>query len=273
MANVACFTLASCISVWDSDDNVRGTQRGRRKKPTLDRSPTARRPMLIHLCRAHAAPSCAVPWPWEVAFKTAWSEHGSGAAWVWRGMCESNTAALCIKWERHNLKPWRRGMAGERHGQGMFVWIKLKRVPTKRFYEGIRLSVALYYVTKFRFSHAICYRRGISTCVTCGCCWVSCIVAVSNIRPRSYPVACIILYIPDTQRRHSFTGPATSRRSDSTVCISSLNLTENLLCFSLTVQSGNAVYWYNYTEHLRADLFVKNVAVFKGLINSHRFML
>ena len=36
-----------------------------------------------------------VPWPWEVAFRTAWSEHGRGAAWAWHGVCESNTATLC----------------------------------------------------------------------------------------------------------------------------------------------------------------------------------
>jgi len=27
--------------------------------------------------------------------RTAWSEHGKGAAWAWHGKCESDTAALC----------------------------------------------------------------------------------------------------------------------------------------------------------------------------------
>jgi len=27
--------------------------------------------------------------------KTAWSEHGMGAAWAWHGKCESDTVALC----------------------------------------------------------------------------------------------------------------------------------------------------------------------------------
>jgi len=27
--------------------------------------------------------------------RTAWSEHGMGAAWAWHGKCESDTAALC----------------------------------------------------------------------------------------------------------------------------------------------------------------------------------
>jgi hypothetical protein len=46
------------------------------------------RPMIIHTCRA-------VPWHWEVAFRTAWSWHGMGATWAQHGMCESNKAALC----------------------------------------------------------------------------------------------------------------------------------------------------------------------------------
>jgi hypothetical protein len=55
------------------------------------------RPMLMHTY--HAVPmqlSCrAVPWSWEVAFRTAWSWRGRGTAWKRHGMCESNTAALC----------------------------------------------------------------------------------------------------------------------------------------------------------------------------------
>jgi len=27
--------------------------------------------------------------------RTAWSDHGMGTAWAWRGKCESDTAALC----------------------------------------------------------------------------------------------------------------------------------------------------------------------------------
>jgi hypothetical protein len=27
--------------------------------------------------------------------RTAWSEHGMGAAWAWHGKCESDMAALC----------------------------------------------------------------------------------------------------------------------------------------------------------------------------------
>jgi len=35
-------------------------------------------------------PCCAV-----TLRRTAWSEHGMGAAWAWHGKCESDTAALC----------------------------------------------------------------------------------------------------------------------------------------------------------------------------------
>jgi len=35
-------------------------------------------------------PCCAV-----ALRRTAWSEHGMGAAWAWYGKCESDTAALC----------------------------------------------------------------------------------------------------------------------------------------------------------------------------------
>jgi len=34
-------------------------------------------------------PLCAV-----ALRRTAWSEHGMGAAWAWHGKCESDTAAL-----------------------------------------------------------------------------------------------------------------------------------------------------------------------------------
>jgi hypothetical protein len=35
-------------------------------------------------------PCCAV-----ALKRTAWSEHGVGAAWAWHGKCESDMAALC----------------------------------------------------------------------------------------------------------------------------------------------------------------------------------
>jgi hypothetical protein len=35
-------------------------------------------------------PGCAV-----ALRRTAWSEHGMGAAWAWHGKWESDTAALC----------------------------------------------------------------------------------------------------------------------------------------------------------------------------------
>ena len=54
------FTLASCMSVRDYDDNLRGTPSGSRKKPNPGRSPTGRlstTDVNAHMpCRAHAAP-------------------------------------------------------------------------------------------------------------------------------------------------------------------------------------------------------------------------
>ena len=41
---------------------------------------------------------CAVP-----LRRTAWSEHGMGAAWAWHGKCESVTAALCKSNGKHTF--------------------------------------------------------------------------------------------------------------------------------------------------------------------------
>jgi hypothetical protein len=43
-------------------------------------------------------------------------------------------------------------------GRACYVGIDLKCIATNGFSEGVRLSVALYYVTKFRCSLAICCR-------------------------------------------------------------------------------------------------------------------
>ena len=37
--------------------------------------------------------------------RTAWSEHGMGAAWAWHGKCESDTAALCKSHGKDILNP------------------------------------------------------------------------------------------------------------------------------------------------------------------------
>jgi hypothetical protein len=78
------------LKVWYASDNLRGTPRGSRKKPNAGRSPTCRlwpADANSHMsCHAMPMPMqcCAVPWPWKFAFRTAWSWHGTGAAWhVW----------------------------------------------------------------------------------------------------------------------------------------------------------------------------------------------
>ena len=70
-----------CEEVWyASDNNLRGTPRGSRKNPNAGGSPQT----------VSRRPCCAV-----ALRKTAWSEHGMGAAWAWHGKCGSDTAALC----------------------------------------------------------------------------------------------------------------------------------------------------------------------------------
>jgi hypothetical protein len=59
-------------------------------------------------------PCCAV-----ALRRTAWSEHGMGAAWAWHGKCESDTAALCKSNGKDILNPLRHGMAWERHWHDM----------------------------------------------------------------------------------------------------------------------------------------------------------
>jgi hypothetical protein len=61
---------------------VAGRSRTRAGRPNV----VSWRPMPIHAYHADPMPlPCrAVPWPWEVAFRTAWSWHGRGTAWhVW----------------------------------------------------------------------------------------------------------------------------------------------------------------------------------------------
>jgi hypothetical protein len=74
------------------------------------------RPMLIHTCHAMTMPRpCrSVPWPSEVAFRTAWSWHGTGAAWARHGMCESNTVAMCKPNGKDTIYP-----LSARHGKVM----------------------------------------------------------------------------------------------------------------------------------------------------------
>jgi hypothetical protein len=63
--------------------------------------------MLIQTC--HAVPCRAVPWPWEVTFRTAWS---------WHDMCESNMAALCNQMGKTQSKP-----SAARHGRRL-AWVQ-----------------------------------------------------------------------------------------------------------------------------------------------------
>jgi hypothetical protein len=78
----------------------------------------AGRPIIIYTYHAVSLPlPCrAVPWPWEVAFGTAWSWHGM--AWERHGpgmVCVNQTRPLCVnKMEQTQSKP-----LAERHGNGI----------------------------------------------------------------------------------------------------------------------------------------------------------
>ena len=59
---------------------------GRSRTWVGHQQPVERRTILIHICHVVPVPfPCrAVQWPWKVALRVAWSEHGRGAAWhVW----------------------------------------------------------------------------------------------------------------------------------------------------------------------------------------------
>jgi hypothetical protein len=68
------------------------------------------RPILIHTM---PLPCRAVPWPWEVAFRTAYSWHGRGTA---RQVWIKHDRTVEIKWETHNLNL---------SGTAWYVWISL----------------------------------------------------------------------------------------------------------------------------------------------------
>jgi hypothetical protein len=105
-------------------NNLRGTPRGRRKKPNAGRSPTCRlwtADANSHIpCRSHAAhmPRCAV------ALRRLFP-NGMVVAWHGRGMaCMNQTRPYCVnQMGRTQSKPlveWHgHGMAVERHGHGM----------------------------------------------------------------------------------------------------------------------------------------------------------
>jgi hypothetical protein len=82
------------------------------------------RPMLIQTYLAVPMPllSRAVPWPWDVFFRTAWSWHGRGKAWKRHGICESNTAHWANQMGKTQSKP-----LAERHvtGTAWYLWISL----------------------------------------------------------------------------------------------------------------------------------------------------
>jgi hypothetical protein len=106
------------LTDWYASDNRCGTLYGSWKKPNAGRSPTC------HLWTADAnshmpCPCCAVPWPWEVVFRRAWSWHGMGTAGV------KQTWPHCV----NQMGKTQSKLLAARHGRGMawYVWISLMR--------------------------------------------------------------------------------------------------------------------------------------------------
>jgi hypothetical protein len=122
------FTLASCISVWDSNDNLRGTSRGSRKKSNLGRFSTSDfnshvpcgapavlcRGLEMSFSERHGRSTSGARHGHGVLCVTqtrphyvkqmgkAQSEplatrHGWGSAWAWYVMCE---LALSVLWTK-----------------------------------------------------------------------------------------------------------------------------------------------------------------------------
>jgi hypothetical protein len=108
------FTLSTCIWDWyASDNNLRGTPRGSRKKPNAGRSPTGRLSTAV-LCRGlekngmvgaghwhgmasvnQIRPHC-VNQMGKTHSKPLAAWHGRGTAWTRHAMCEAALTALCM---------------------------------------------------------------------------------------------------------------------------------------------------------------------------------
>jgi hypothetical protein len=95
--NIRTANSYSLTDWYASDNNLRGTPRGGRKKPNAGRSSTWR--LWTANVNSHMPCPCrAVSWPWSVAFRTAWSWHGTGAAWELHGMCELAFRGKQMRW-------------------------------------------------------------------------------------------------------------------------------------------------------------------------------
>jgi hypothetical protein len=113
-----------------SDNNLRGTPRGRRKNPKAGRSSTC------HLWTTDA--NSHMPWHARAALCRALRsrfQNGKVVTWHGRGMaCVNQTRPLCVnQMGKSQYKPlavwYGRGAEWEQHGNGMgttsYVWISL----------------------------------------------------------------------------------------------------------------------------------------------------
>jgi hypothetical protein len=142
--------------IWDwfaSGNNLRRTPRCSRKKPNAGRSPTCR----LWTADANSHIPCRpVPWPWEVAFRTARSWHGIGTARARHGMCESDTAALCKSNGKDTI--WTlSGTAWERHGMcGLaFRFLRLHKIAVVKTGKCLLAQLQLRFISDV--SLTLCY--------------------------------------------------------------------------------------------------------------------
>ena len=122
--------------------------RGSRKKPNLSRTPTGRQEMAdvnSHItCRA-------MPRPWEVVYKSAWSEHGRATVcYVW--IKYGRTAVF--KWETQYKSLARRNEMGT----ALYLWISLYRIAVRHGTQGslpCMKKISLY--TQIFLSFSACW--------------------------------------------------------------------------------------------------------------------
>jgi hypothetical protein len=115
------------------------------------------RPMLIHTFHAMSMPrTCrAVPWPWEVTFRTAWSWQCTGAAWhIWI----KHGFTVLVKCERQSklFAAWHdRETVWVRHGNGM-VCVNYHRPSGVGMWATCPLSSSSGYHAEL---HESCYQK------------------------------------------------------------------------------------------------------------------
>jgi hypothetical protein len=111
------------LTGWYASDNLCGTPRGGRKKLNAGRSSTC----CLWMVDANSHMPChdhAVPWPWEITFRTAWAQL----------TCVNQTQLPCVnQMGKTQSKPYQHGMAWEQHGMCELALTRAWSVSTQLF--------------------------------------------------------------------------------------------------------------------------------------------